>query len=514
MTGATDSDRTGLPGSDRAGISGALRFPGLLLCFSAYALLKAAFGILICDDAYITLAHARSWNAGLGPIMSAQNPVCATSTPLHTALLALAGLVLHTSAFPSLAYFTNLAWDLVGLRFLYRIAKRGLALPEPFALLALAAYALSVNFLAVSASGMETPMYAALALAGTWYALYATRPWPGLTAVAWLAPLARPEGALLPAALLFLHWRRTRNKKVTLIGAAAAGLGLGLFFAFNRFAYGHWLPHSILAKRLEIHVGPLEGLRAWVLNVFYKGPCLGGFALATLGNALFVIGAAMGYRRGPRAPAPWGILLWPGLYFLFFMATGASYILFTWYFLPVLPFLILFLTAGLERLARDRVPEKAAWIGLLLFLAYVPAQTFRQRLPEKHRFTEQAREGRYRKAARIVDSLAVPGKLPLVMIDEVGAIGYYSHARILDSHGLLSPEALPYLGPAEGYYVRMIAMQDKFDPDWILTMRFTKDEGMLYPGEDGLFAGYGLYRILRLPPHPYNMEMRHRLPPD
>ena len=142
------------------------------------------------------------------------------------------------------------------------------------------------------------------------------------------------------------------------------------------------------------------------------------------------------------------------------------------------------------------------------------AQTFRQDLPRKHVFAEAAREGRYREAARIVDSLAAPGTMPLVMIDEVGAIGYWSHARILDTHGLLSPEVLPYLGPAEGYFLRMASLQDRFDPDWIMGLRLAKDEGLWYPGEDGLYSGYETYAILRLPPHGWNMELWRREPPD
>jgi hypothetical protein len=509
-----------------------LRLMGALLCLAAYAVLKSAFGILICDDAYITLAHARSWNAGLGPIMSAQNPVCATSTPLHTIILALEGALLRVPDYLSMAYFTNLAWDLAGFFFLYRIARRGLRLPEPYALLAVAAAAMSVNALAVSAYGMETPMYTALALAGTWFAFYAPNALPGLAAVSFLAPLARPEGALLPAVLILLRWRRGNPAPwhrglfapPVLIPAAAAAIGFAAFFAFNLYAYGRPLPHSILAKRLEIHVGFLEGLRSWILNVFYKGPSLGGTTLTTLANLSAIAVAAAGFLRFRKAEtsddssavghAPWELLAWPFLYFLFFTVTRSSYVLFTWYFLPVLPFLILFIVSGIERALRGRLPAWMAWAGLLAFLAYVPFQTFRQQLPRKHVFAEAAREGRYREAARIVDSLTVPGKVPMVMIDEVGAIGYWSKAKILDTHGLLSPEALPYLGPAEGYFLRMAAMQDRLDPDWIMGLRLTRDEGRLHPGEDGLFSGYEAVRILRLPPHGYNMELWRRQPPD
>lgn len=490
----------------------------LLLLAAAYAVLKRAFGILICDDAYITLSHARSWNAGLGPIMSEWNPVCATSTPLHTLVLALEGLLTGSGNFPALAYWTNCAWDLIGLFFAWRIARGGLGLQGPWPLLAVAAHALSVNALAVSASGMETPMYVALALAGTWYALYAPHALPGLAVVAVLAPLARPEGALLPAALILVRrLRMTGFDRTARIAAAAASIGLALFFAFNLYAYGFPLPHSIVAKRMEIRVGFSDGIWAWILNVFYKGPSFGGVTAVTIANGLILLAAAAGFLRARKADgshAPWGLLAWPFLYFLFFMATRSSYALFTWYFLPVLPFLILFLIAGIERLLRDRAPASLQWGLFFGFLAFVPAQTFRQQLPQKHAAAEAAREGRYKETARVVDSLAVPGKVPLVMIDEVGAIGYWSHARILDTHGLLSPEALPYLGPAEGYWLRMAALQDKLDPDWIMGLRLAKDEGLLYPGEDGLFSGYAVERILRTPGHPYNMELRRRLAPD
>ena len=493
----------------------------LLLLLTAYAVLKRAFGIIICDDAYITLSHARSWNMGLGPIMSAWNPVCATSTPLHTMVLALEGMLTGSAAYPALAYWTNAAWDVIGLFFTWRIARGGLGLTGPWPLLAVAAHALSVNALAVSASGMETPMYVALALAGTWYALFADHAMPQLAAIAALAALARPEGAMLPAVLILMRRRRMAGfDRAARIAALATGLGLLLFFAFNLYAYGRPLPHSIIAKRMEIHVGFTDGLWAWILNVFYKGPSFGGVTVVTLINSAIIAAGLAGYLRGFKADgshAPWPLLAWPFLYFVFFMATRSSYLLFTWYFLPVLPFLILFLIGGVERLLRDRLQASLQWALFFGFLAWVPAQTFRQKLPQKHVAAEAAREGRYKEAARVVDSVAqtwLPGKVPMVMIDEVGAIGYWSHARILDTHGLLSPEALPYLGPADGYWVRMAALQDKLDPDWIMAMRLTKDEGQWYPGEDGLYAGYAVERILRTPGHGYNMELRRRLAPD
>ena len=116
---------------------------------------------------------------------------------------------------------------------------------------------------------------------------------------------------------------------------------------------------------MEIHVGLLEGLRSWILNVFYKGPSLGGVSAVTLGNLLAIAGAAAGFLRrdGNRPGAvPWELLVWPFLYFLFFTVTRSSYVLFTWYYLPVLPFLILFLSAGLDRFG-GRTPAGEGGLG-------------------------------------------------------------------------------------------------------------------------------------------------------
>ena len=62
--------------------------------------------------------------------------------------------------------------------------------------------------------------------------------------------------------------------------------------------------------------------------------------------------------------------------------------------------------------------------------------------------------------------------------------------------------------------LRMAKLQDRMDPEWIVGLRLAKDEGLLYPGEDGFYAGYAPARILRLAKHPYNLEMWRRLPPD
>lgn len=497
-----------------------LQAAALLGFLLLYAAMKAAFGVLVCDDAYITLGHARSWVSGLGPVMSAHNPVAATSTPLFTALLALESLALRSLDFERMAYATNVAADLAGLFLVHRIASRGLGLSAPFALLAMAAYGLSVNFLAVSAYGMETPIYAALGLAGAWLSLFSPRPFPWLVPVCLLAACIRPEGGLVAAAALLSLWirdgreglpRAARLRRAAFI-CLAAGAGLALLLLFYRHAHGHWLPHSVMAKRLEIRVGLGEAAWSWIANVFYKGPTFGGITAVTAANLALIGAAAAGFLRRAGAggrPFPWLLLAWPAAYFAFYLATRSSYILFTWYYLPVLPFLILAAAAGMARLAEGRLREAPAYALLIAFCALVAVQTIRQDLPGKHRFLKQAREDRYKAAAEILNAL--PGKPPTAMIDEVGALAYFFNGRILDTHGLLSPEALPFLAPTvDGYWGRMAALREKEKPDWILGLRAAEMEGRFHPGEEKLYEGYRQRHVLRLPPHGYNMEMWSR----
>ena len=364
---------------------------------------------------------------------------------------------------------------------------------------------------------METPLYTALALAGTWFRLFSARPLPGLLAVCFLAPLARPEGALLsgvadPAGSapgrLEAHGRPIRARRPW---------GMALFFAFYAHAYGHWLPHSVVAKRLELKVGCGEALHSWILNVFYKGPSLGGRALVTVGNLAVLAGAAAGLARLRKHPAGaeraglcMTILLWPGLYFLF-----------SWPRAPAMP-----CSPGITCPCclsscwwwrwvgsgwRAAAPPAAGWALLFAFLAYVPFQTWRQDIPRKHRFAQEAREGRYQEAARILDSAGSASAMPpAVMIDEVGALGYFARVKIVDSHGLLSPEALPFLAGPGAHWSRLTAMRESLRPDWITGMRPEKDQGRFQPGEEALYAGYGLERVLRRPPHGFLVELWRR----
>jgi hypothetical protein len=102
------------------------------------------------------------------------------------------------------------------------------------------------------------------------------------------------------------------------------------------------------------------------------------------------------------------------------------------------------------------------------------------------------------------------------MIDEVGALAYFSRAKILDTHGLLSPEALPFLAPTlDGYWERLAALREKEEPDWILGLREVGLEGKFLPGEEKVFRGYQSAHILRLEGHGYNLEMwRKQAPGD
>jgi hypothetical protein len=119
--------------------------------------------------------------------------------------------------------------------------------------------------------------------------------------------------------------------------------------------------------------------------------------------------------------------------------------LFPWSLVPIEPFYLLGATAGLAQLAgAARVARTGAWLttGLaaLILVWQVPAIDWRHPLlPSGEQF------GREDLMLDVGRSLA--DQLPptaVVAAPEIGALGYASNLRVLDTVGLVSPAALPY----------------------------------------------------------------------
>lgn len=231
----------------------------------------SAFGLLFAnftaDDAYITFRYARnlvdhgqwSWNPG-----HVLQDVEAYTNPLFAAL----AIPVHWLGLPAMPPFKLLGLGV--LFFVFRVMLRGL----PPARQAVAAAFVCANFYVFphAFSGLETDVFllaALLALDADEDALCG----PAFSAMLLVAPLIRPEGALISMHILYTQARLRRMNRWTGLFIA---LGLA-YMAWRVHRYGQWLPNTYYAKmnqassfmdnlHAERYAVALGVLSLWVLH--------------------------------------------------------------------------------------------------------------------------------------------------------------------------------------------------------------------------------------------------------
>jgi hypothetical protein len=176
------------------------------------------------------------------------------------------------------------------------------------------------------------------------------------------------------------------------------------------------------------------------------------FAIAALAAAPLLLPLyGMGFRRWLRASPPvaawaWWLVLYVAAYAL---AGLRGVRMFHWYLVPLTPFYTLLLAQGVRALAERS--EQRRWLSgaaaSLLVLWWLPGLVSAQGIGYPTNFALD-RERLYRTVA--LDYAARWEPSTVVAAPEIGALGYYSQAQILDTVGLISPVAARYYPlPAE-----------------------------------------------------------------
>ena len=377
------------------------------------------------DDAYITFRYARNLAEGAGLVYNAGERVLGTSAPLFALILAALRL-LTGAAIPALAFVVGAAClpacAVVG----YRLARcaAGPLLAALFVAAALSPHASLDAF----ASGMETPLY----LLGLLGALeLSCRGWDATAfAVASGLFFLHPDGAALVPAL-FLALRAARGRwlwRGLVVGLAPAAAGAAALWV----AYGSPLPHSVTAKGLAYAMPPghaLLRLEETILDtlVAYATP-LKPELIVLLAAAAFALVLAFG-RRALLNPPVLALALFAGAYVAAF--AFANPLVFPWY-RPPLALATAFVTIACS--ARLPRPARMGAATLLAAAACVHVATFRP-------YDPSGREAVYTRAA----GLLALGPRDTVAAPEIGALGWATPARVLDTVGLVSPAALRWL---------------------------------------------------------------------
>lgn len=431
-------------------------------------------GARTIDDSFITYRYARNILAGDGFVYNPGEAVLGTTTPLYTLLMVVLGSISGgvNAPFPLISLVVNALADGLTAILLWKLGsllKRPLAGAAAGLIWAIAPH--SVTF---AIGGLETSVYVLLLTACVFF--YVSERITAAAFLAGLAVLTRPDAIILVIPIMLDHLIRILKKQVKLriIDLAALGTLPLLWYSFATWMFGSPIPHSVQAKMGAYHLEATEGLVRLLQH--YTTPFLSdrwfgatiavGFGLI-LYPFLYFIGARAAFRQNKRI---WPFILYPWLYFLVFAI--ANPLIFRWYLTPPLPAYFLFILFGIYELIslvtislKTRVPTwfAGALATLLLFILPLGSTLSGWVLHPDHGSPTPAPEMAwyklellYRQAAEVASPYLGPDKT--LAAGDVGVLGYYTHARILDLVGLNSPVTTSYYPLDIKYYVTNYAV--------------------------------------------------------
>lgn len=382
------------------------------------------------DDAFLTFRHARNLATGRGFGFHPGEPLLATTSPLHTLLLAV-GCLICGECLPTLAVLLGgvaLAFQSVFLYLWLRPVSGAIA--GGLALLTFAGLASPFAYLT-----LETHLVAALILATLWALSSERGVWCGV--LLGLAFLARYDAVLLVPFVAGAAWyRRPALAKRILLTSFLTVLP---WLVWATLYFGTFLPETFFAK-LRI-TPPLEYLRDYVR-----------FFAAVPWSSLGVpseSATAMGLWVSP-------ILWMAGLYqvarhsrrvLLLVGFAGSLLLLYAligppspqrWHLYPVTFTSVLLaaygILAGLQRLVRR--PQAVLGVGIVLSLG-VGVVTVRRVPDVVDGLWTGWRHDVYTQVAVWVDDHVRPEATFLA--EEVGTVGYLTDRRMIDPFGLVNP---------------------------------------------------------------------------
>jgi hypothetical protein len=252
----------------------------------------------------------------------------------------------------------------------------------------------------------------------------------------------------------------------------------GAWSAFAFFYYGTVLPHSMLAKSVAYRLESGSGMIRLIQHYgtpFFEQLTFGTMAMvvtAPLYLFLSIVGIRRAEKMRPEAGAA-AALAYPWLYFAVFSA--ANPLIFRWYLAPPTPFLFLTiflgaaallegLRAGEGRVKNILFAGLAACALAFSLREWKPAADHGPARPAPEMAYIQL-ELQYRAVAEDLKGWIRPGVT--VAAGDVGVLGYFLDATILDTVGLISPEAVGFYPLPESMYVIIYAIP----PDLIVSAR-------------------------------------------
>lgn len=404
------------------------------------------------DDSWIHAQFARNLATGQGFTYTGGQWVSGSTAPAWTLLLALGFLVTRDAVVAAL--LAGAVAQFISGYYAARVAQL-LGAPNLPALLAGTFVVVMPVVTWGAVSGMEVPLATALVLAGLYhhFADRAAQGWRKYLGAALLgaSALARPEN-LAVAGIVFASDLFTRSPMATRLGAFAgrAFVCAAVFAPLVAFSYatiGRPLPTTFYAKSGPGIIRAIETGDAVMAerNLTMHGP----LAVKNFGLILYdqlswsawllvpavILLVALDRRR--RMALTFAVVL---LVVPFVMGLTAPQRLKpdnVRYAAQLVVLAAPLIVAGLWSLVRTRL---LAWVTLFVSIALTALRTA-DYLPLYATSVKNIQEIHVTMGRWLAANRPEPD---VVAANDVGAIAYFSHRRILDLEGLVSPEVLPY----------------------------------------------------------------------
>lgn len=404
--------------------------------------LLAAYVLPTFDDAFITYRYSSNLVSGNGFVYNINEKVMGTTAPLF-ALLACIPIALSIPVAKFFVVF-NLLCDLGSFYLIYKYFFKKELLPS---ILLVFFFAAEPHINRISIGGMEADLFCLASISGI--VLYLNNKRNYAVIIITLAYFLRPEAIILMG-LIFIYEIYTTKKipvKYALISLAVLLIPLLVIYLY----YGQVLPQSVVAKgdRGRARIDQL------LKNILFPNPLYFGFLLLAIisfinfrKNKYFLLTGA-----------------WTFLFITAYFVSGAK--VWTWYVFSI-EVVLLALSAALLpsilqrfQFTKNIKPNAYYVLPVIAILAWTGLFAYKGR----------SHVERYVYSALNKDFDTLSNHKLVFLADDIGALGYFTHAYIYDNLSLVTPEAANY----KTTYERVINVK----PDYLFLYTVPKYTNMI-----------------------------------